>query len=143
MNSTQQPTFGKMPSTGPFGFDPSQISDGYVEIRCSPLELVLSRLPDASEAGGEWSSRCPAHEDGRASLSITQGTDGRALVHCFAGCEPSAICDAIGLKVTDLFARASTLTPATQPPKSREKPKGGRTRHQVGPWRRWSAVTGQ
>ena len=28
---------------------------------------------------------CPAHADGRASLSIRQGQQG-ILVHCFAGC---------------------------------------------------------
>ena len=97
------------------------ITHNHAETRCSPLELVLSRLPDATEVGGEWSVCCPAHEDGRASLSITQGTDGRVLLHCFAGCPVDAICDAVDLQVTDLFARASTLATATHPPQSLEK----------------------
>jgi hypothetical protein len=40
----------------------------------SPLELVLSHLPDAKQhQGGGWSAKCPAHDDRRASLSITEG----------------------------------------------------------------------
>jgi hypothetical protein len=34
-----------------------------------------------------WMARCPAHRERTPSLSIAEGRDGRALVHCFAGCE--------------------------------------------------------
>lgn len=41
--------------------------------------------------GGRWSGssgmcRCPAHDDRTPSLSITNGTDGRVLFNCHAGC---------------------------------------------------------
>ena len=40
-------------------------------------------------------ARCPAHDDHRPSLSLADGHDGRLLAHCFAGCEWSAIHDAL------------------------------------------------
>jgi hypothetical protein len=53
-------------------------------------------------------ARCPAHEDRIASLSVGEGDDGRILLHCQAGCEPSAVLSALGLAHGDLFsARAS------------------------------------
>jgi hypothetical protein len=39
-------------------------------------------------------ARCPAHEDGSPSLSLTE-RDGRVLVHCHAGCEQTAVIDAL------------------------------------------------
>jgi hypothetical protein len=52
---------------------------------------------------GRWMARCPAHDDRSASLSIREGRDGRALVHCFAGCTVSATLKASGLQLKDLF----------------------------------------
>ena len=37
------------------------------------------------------------------SLSIGQGDDGRALVHCHAGCSPEAVVIAVGLTLRDLM----------------------------------------
>ena len=74
----------------------------------TPVELVLSKLPDARRSGKGWNSRCPAHDDRRASMSITEGDDGRALLHCHAGCTPEAICGAIDLKPAELFGDRST-----------------------------------
>jgi hypothetical protein len=39
--------------------------------------------------------RCPAHEDRSPSLSWRLADDGRALVHCFSGCDFEAIVEAI------------------------------------------------
>ena len=79
----------------------------------------LSRLPDATKTATGWQARCPAHEDSRASLSLTRAGDGKLLVHCHAGCQPEAVCAALGLKLADLFPDApkrnggkSTLTAA-------------------------------
>lgn len=51
---------------------------------------------------------CPtanhAHGDRSASLSISEGRDGRVLLHCFAGCTVEQICAATNLKVSDLFS---------------------------------------
>lgn len=47
--------------------------------------------------------RCPAHDDTRASASLKEGDDGRALVYCHAGCETEDIVEALGLRMRDLF----------------------------------------
>lgn len=88
----------------------------------TPVRRLLSRLADASQAGKGWSARCPAHEDRRASLSISEGDDGRALVKCHAGCAVDAVCAAVGLRVVDLMPTADTL-PVTGKPKSTGKPR--------------------
>jgi hypothetical protein len=46
---------------------------------------------------------CPAHDDRNASLSVSEGDDGRVLVKCFAGCKPEEIVGALGLEMRDLF----------------------------------------
>ena len=53
-----------------------------------PTDAVLSRLDGARPCGADKRlARCPAHDDTRASLSVKRGADGRALLHCFAGCD--------------------------------------------------------
>jgi len=71
-----------------------------------PVERVLAKLPDHRKAGKGWSACCPAHEDRRASLSIGEGGDGRALLNCHAGCKTETICAALGLRMIDLMATA-------------------------------------
>lgn len=65
---------------------------------------LVTRLDGAKRTGDGWMARCPAHEDDRPSLSLRDGTDGRILVHCHAGCPPEAIVGALGLTLPDLFA---------------------------------------
>ncbi len=69
----------------------------------TPVELVLSKLPDVKPNGNGWMARCPAHDDGRASLSVAVGDDGRALIHCHAGCTTEAVVAALGLTLADLM----------------------------------------
>jgi hypothetical protein len=67
-------------------------------------EALLSRLDGVRKSGaGRWVARCPAHEDRSPSLSIGEGTDGRLLMRCFAGCEVAEVVGAIGLDLSDLF----------------------------------------
>jgi hypothetical protein len=80
----------------------------------TPLERLLAKTPDAKPTGNGYSARCPAHEDRRASLSLAEGEDGRALVHCHAGCKPEAICAAVGLTVLDLMPTADRLPRRSQ-----------------------------
>jgi hypothetical protein len=43
------------------------------------LSAMLGRLDGVKRNGSGWTSKCPAHEDARASLSISEGDDGRRL----------------------------------------------------------------
>ena len=63
----------------------------------------LSKLKGVSGNGEQFNAMCPAHDDRRASLSISRGTDGRILVMCHAGCSPDAITNAMGFTLHDLF----------------------------------------
>jgi hypothetical protein len=49
-------------------------------------EFIAKSLGGARKAGEDWSCRCPAHDDDRASLSLKQKPNGKLLVHCHAGC---------------------------------------------------------
>ena len=77
----------------------------------SAISAKTGHTPKAG-ADGNWMTRCPAHDDRRASLSVTE-KDGKVLVHCFAGCTPEEVCRAAGLTLADLF---------TDGEKSRKKP---------------------
>lgn len=91
----------------------------------TPVELVLSKLPDVRRNGNGWMARCPAHDDERASLSVAVGDDGRALVHCHAGCTPEAIVSAMGLRLADLMPGDSGKPRAARRAKSKVKTKTG------------------
>lgn len=61
-------------------------------------------LVDGRAVGrNRFQARCPAHNDRLPSLSITDGRDGRILLHCFAGCTTDAILSVLRLSRRDLF----------------------------------------
>jgi len=68
-----------------------------------PLDLLLPRLEGVKQHGARHIARCPAHQDKSPSLSLSRGDDGRALVHCYAGCETRDVLAAVGLELRDLF----------------------------------------
>jgi hypothetical protein len=71
-----------------------------------PVEKLLARLQSVRQRGdGKWFACCPAHDDGRPSLSIQETTDGTVLLHCFAGCGAGDVCAAVGLSLSDLFVQ--------------------------------------
>jgi putative DNA primase/helicase len=90
------------------------------------LDEILTRLPDARKTGNGWEARCPAHDDRRASLSISQGDDGRALMKCHAGCTTSAIVGKLGLTMKDLMPSFNYISVA-----KKGKPKLVATYHYV------------
>ena len=71
------------------------------------LEQILKKLERVQPSGDQYSAKCPAHDDGRNSLSITEGDDGRVLVRCHAGCAFKDVAAAMGLSGGD-FGPART-----------------------------------
>ena len=73
-----------------------------------PVTLLLSRLDGVTEkSNGEWSARCPAHDDRNPSLNIARGDDGRVLVKCWAECGTLEVVQAVGLTLADLFVKTT------------------------------------
>ena len=72
------------------------------------LDLVLSRLEGVRKSSvKQFTARCPAHKDKHPSLSVSEGRDGRVLLHCFAGCTFDDIIAALGLRPRDLMPEAA------------------------------------
>jgi len=63
----------------------------------------LSRFENPRKTQQGHVAKCPAHEDKTASLSISEGNDGKILVKCFAGCTLPSIVSSLGLIVRDLY----------------------------------------
>jgi hypothetical protein len=83
-----------------------------------PVEKLLAQLEGVRRNGSGAMARCPAHEDGTASLSIREGDDGCALITCHAGCPRERIVAAVNLTMADLFDAATRRKSAGQTKKS-------------------------
>ncbi len=88
------------------------------------IQNILDRLVGVRETGpGKYLSRCPSHDDRSPSLAIKDGDDGRVLIHCFAGCEPQSVLDAIGLTFTDIMPERVGQDHAYKPVRNRISPR--------------------
>lgn len=86
------------------------------------IDDLLGRLDKVRKGKpGQWIACCPSHKDRSPSLSVRQTPDGRILLHCFAGCYISDVCDAIGLSVADLYPNTDTPTYAALPTWKRQR----------------------
>lgn len=65
-------------------------------------ELVLPRLDAVKKSGAGYMARCPAHDDGKASLSVSPGRDQPVVLHCHANCHPDDILARLDLTWADL-----------------------------------------
>ena len=88
------------------------------------IDEVLSKLNKVESKGERaWMACCPAHADKTGSLSVSEGDNGRVLLHCFAHCPTDSVVAAMGLRLSDLMgeskaapsgSRAPALAPAPQ-----------------------------
>ena len=54
----------------------------------------LERLDEVNQIHDGWEALCPFHDDVKPSLHINETSDGKALIHCFAGCAYNDIFEA-------------------------------------------------
>lgn len=81
------------------------MAEGYEKV------LEVAGLDD--HGSGALMTECPVHDDGSPSLSVKRGDDGRALIHCFAGCGTAEIASEWGLELRDLFTIGSDAVAET------------------------------
>lgn len=55
----------------------------------------IAHALNGRRSGHGWIACCPAHKEANPSFSISEGHDGRTLVHCFAGCSQDSVIDAL------------------------------------------------
>jgi|APGre2960657404_1045060.scaffolds.fasta_scaffold17293_2 hypothetical protein len=70
------------------------------------VDRFLSKLNGVRSSSNGWEARCPCrNDDNNPSLSIALGQDDKVLATCHRGqgCSIVEICQAVGLKVTDLY----------------------------------------
>ena len=59
---------------------------------------TVAKALGGRRAGAGWIARCPAHDDRKPSLSITDSENGNVLVYCHAGCEQHRVIAALRLR---------------------------------------------
>ncbi len=90
---------------------------------------LLHRLEGVQKSGTGWRARCPACEGRSRKLAITE-SDGRVLVHCFAGCAAADVLAAVGLGWKDI------MPPRSWPASRDEQRRASRAIREAG----WSAA---
>jgi putative DNA primase/helicase len=75
----------------------------------SPYDKVVARLGGIRNGIARLGvvrtcdARCPAHDDHKPSLTVTEAEDGKVLLHCHKECSIEDIVTALGLTINDLF----------------------------------------
>ena len=85
------------------------------------LKQLLTMLQGVSgpNSSGEYTAKCPAHQDRTASLTVTAKNspkDGKERIYlcCHAGCENGAVMQALGITAKDLVVNPEPAAPAAK-----------------------------
>jgi len=84
-----------------------------VSMNSPEVESFLGLVDVVRDGNGQWQARCPCrNDDSNPSLSISQGNDGRVLLHCHRGngCSVEDICTSVGIQVADLMPKKSDMS---------------------------------
>lgn len=73
-------------------------------------EEIINRFQNPRKSGRGWIVQCPAHDDRKNSLSLTE-SNGKLLVKCQAGCATESVINAVGLQWRDLFTDSGNGKP--------------------------------
>jgi len=77
-------------------------------IAIEPTYRIISRLADVRQRSPtQWSACCPAHDDTTKSLEVGVGSNGNAVLHCFAGCSTADVLRSLSLGMSSLFPSRS------------------------------------
>src|SRR4051794_37213878 len=74
---------------------------------------LLPRLKKVKKSGNGYSAQCPAHDDKKNSLSVSETSEGKPLLKCFAGCSYSQILAALGISTNENEKQSSEKIVAT------------------------------
>ena len=68
------------------------------------VDAFLSSLHGVKKSGSGWRADCPnGHDKAKGSLSISEGSSGAVLLHCFACGDVPGILGTLGLELADLY----------------------------------------
>jgi hypothetical protein len=81
----------------------------------TPVDLVLSKLEGVRRFNRGWRADSPCGNRSRGALSVAEADSGGVLLRDHSGYTVAEVCDAIGLKVSDLFPTSERAqTPAAR-----------------------------
>ena len=74
-----------------FRKSPRKLAEPLPASRCLMNAETIARALGGRKSGRGWSARCPAHDDSKPSLSLTDSDNGRVLIYCHAGCDQNTV----------------------------------------------------
>ena len=113
----------RAPRPQPIGRQGNVARDRLMSYQNRPDEAAtVAKALGGRRNGSGWLCRCPAHDDRSPSLSVGTGRDGRLLVYCHAGCEPTdVLADLRRLSILE-GKRTDGPSPRRRPPDPKPDP---------------------